>query len=281
VIISILLALSLSLTPSARAETPPAKEMTCSSIREYVTTLEYLRAHGEFKIPEKSARALALQVSKGDFTGEASKRNSANCTGSAQRFIKITSSLLAARVFPADAFKMGLEFVTRTDQETASFLTVFLKSYLQEYLDLTLKDSLSLARSLTLEFQGDIETVRKDFEKVVKFCVSENNLNLPRPGCASLATRIAKAGENYKGGVSENFIQMYTFLVSGDGPNLTRADALKLSEQLLPGGKNSSKNLIQAYHYGTSHHGLDLPVREALQFAQEMVLSNSHSSKSQ
>lgn len=256
---SLLAASVVDAAPAPPAEMPAKAEVNCSYAREYITALEYLRSHSEYKFPEKGARELAMKVSRG-------------CSGSAQRFIKITATLSKAGVLPDDSIQSGLQFVQRTDKETESFLTVFLKSYLQDYLDLTVRDSLALAKSLTLEFQGDIQSVRKDFERVVQFCVGEKDLNLPRPACAALATRIAKVGENYSGGVAENFIQMFTFLSSEKGPNLTRGDALTLAEKLLPGGKDSAKNLIQAYRYAVSSHGLDLPVREALSFAQEMVL---------
>lgn len=263
-IISIVLAMTLASTSLAHAEPAPPQEATpCSSIREYITALEYLRASAQFKIPEKNARELALKVSQGSST---------SCDGAAKRFIRVSSTLTRAGVLSHDAIQSGLDFSHRSEVETESFLTVFLKSYLQDSLDLTLQDSLRLARSLTLEFHGDVQSVRKDFERIVQFCVGEKDLGLPRPLCASLATRVAKAGENYPGGVAEDFIQMVLFLSSEKGPQITQNDALNLAEKLLPAGKDSSKKLIQAYRYAHAHPGLDLPVREALQFAQEMTL---------
>ncbi|MBI2711322.1 MAG: hypothetical protein HYX41_00460 [Bdellovibrio sp.] len=235
------------------------QELSCSFAREYITTLEYFRGHADFKVPEKNARELALQVSKG-------------CTGAAQRFIKVTSRLTATGV-PADAsIQVGVRFATRSDWEAETFLTVFLKAYAQDYLDLTLNDSLKLATALTLEFQGDIENVRKDFEKTVRFCVQESEMALSRPTCAALATRIAKGGEAFSGGVADAFIEMTRFLESEKGPHLNRSEAVALAEKLLQGGKESSKNLVLAYRYAVSTQGLGLPIQDALRFSQDLVL---------
>src|SRR5690349_12308650 len=78
------------------------KETQCTFAREYITTLEYLRAHKDYAIPEAEARKLAQKVSEG-------------CTGAAQRFIKVLDALSHAGVSANDSIQTGIEISTRTD----------------------------------------------------------------------------------------------------------------------------------------------------------------------
>jgi hypothetical protein len=231
----------------------------CTFSREYITTLEYLRSEKALAVPEADARKTAEKVALG-------------CTGAAQRFIRVASTLGRSGVAANDSLKDALEFSGRSDVETETFLAVFLKAFLQEYLDLDLKASLRMARSLAAEFQGDIPTVREDFEKILKFCVDQKQLDLPRPQCGSFAARIAHLGENFNGGVADSFLRSFEFIRSESGPGLTTAQALQLSEQLVGGGRNAAENFIQAFRYGVSKKGLAEDSRGAIQFATRMAL---------
>ncbi len=233
-------------------------ETNCTFTREYITTLEYLRKQSILAIPEPDARKISLQVSRG-------------CTGAAQRFIKITTALRGANVGAMDSIRTGIEFASRTDIETETFNTVFLVAYLEEYLDLDLRSSLKLARSLSTEFQGDILGVRDDFETLVQFCVGTKELNLPRAQCGTFAARIAHYGEKFSGGVAPSFIELFSFLYSESGPRLTTGQALKLAETLIHGGKDSAENFIQAYKFGVAPLGLGDDIPTAIHFAEQMA----------
>jgi len=258
--------LSLFLLPRASLAQP--LDTHCTYTREYITTLEYLRSHSVLSIPEPQSRSIAEKVSRG-------------CTGAAQRFIKVASALRGAGVAASDTVRSGLEFSARSDVETETFIAVFLKAYLAEFLDLDLGSSLKLARTLSTEFNGDILAVRDDFEALVHFCVDTKDLNLPRPRCAQFASRLAHSGENYGGGVADPFIRLFAFLRSDSGPRFTTGQALSLAENLIEGGRDSVSNFIQAYKYGISSHGLGTNIPEAIRFAKKLTFpdGDNHSSK--
>ncbi len=232
--------------------------LTCTTTKEYVTTLEYLRAQPDFKIPEEQARILANQVSSG-------------CTGAASRFIRISEVLSRSGVGGKDSVAIGKEFASRTDSQTDAFVSVYRRAFLAEYLDLDLKSSLSLARSLSSEFEGDATEVRTDFEKLVDFCISTKNLDLARPDCATFAARLAREGQAFGGGVSAGYIRLYEFLTSESGPRLTTRDALDLAKQIIKTGPTGIDNFMQAYRYAVSPKGLTLGERDALVFAKNLA----------
>ena len=234
-------------------------EVECTYSREYITSLEYLRSHKNFEIPENDARILSEKIANG-------------CTGAAQRFIKVASVISQSGMTAKIAVQTGLEFTQKTDKETENFVSIFFKAFLAEYLDLDVQSALQLAHSLSIEFQGDSLAARDDFERLVEFCVSGKELDLPKPQCAAFAVRIANQGVKLNGGVAKPFITIFTFLTSPSGPNLTTQQALRLGEDLVAGGKDSADNFIQAYKYGVYPQGLSLSQAEAITFAQRMTL---------
>ena len=267
----------------------PTLAAECPSSKEFITTLEYLRTRTELKLAEPQSILIAKKVSKG-------------CTHAAKRFTQIFSGLTGAGVAADRALQYAQTFAEKSspqkkdreerdhkeldhkerDMEAEVFLSLFFRAYAEDDLDLTLSDSLHLAHQLVLE--GDFKNakivdVRNDFEKVVRACVREKEMNLPRPQCADLATRITQLGKGTPGGLADTYLEMIRFLESESGPHLTQGDALPLAEKLLRGGKNSSQNLSQAYRYAVSSSGLSLPTREALMLAQELVLTSSEPSE--
>jgi hypothetical protein len=242
----------------AAAASPEFRESGCTSTREYVTTLEFLRAQSSFSLSEKAAREIAETVSK-------------ECGGAARRFIRVTSVLSKAELGSKDAVKAGLAFAARADVEADTFVEVFQKAFLKDYLDLDLASSMRMAYSLTTQFEGDVMAVRNDFFRILEFCLSSNGLDLPRPRCGEMAASIARKGQGYSGGIGAPFIQAFEFLKSDKGPKLATADALKLAEQLVASGPGASENFILGYRYAVSKKGLDLAGKDAIAFASQMA----------
>lgn len=233
----------------------------CTSTREYITVLQFLRSHSELALPENQCRQVALKVSSG-------------CTGAAQRFIQVTGTLIKSGIASKDAVNLGIEFSLKSDQQTNAFMTVFKKTFLSEYLDLDLHLGVELAKSLSTEFDGNLATAISDFEKMVKFCLDSKGLDLPRLECGKLAARIAKFNttESKKDGVYPNFIRIYEFLISEKDLHLSKMQSLHESEKILAMSPSQSvENFIQAYRYAISKDGLALSQPEALQFAKEMA----------
>lgn len=236
---------------------------TCTYAKEYITTLEYLRAQKAFSIPESEARKLSQEISRA-------------CTGSARRFIKITALLSQSGLATPEAIKVGIEFSIKSDTQVETFITVFLTAFLEDELNLEIRTALHMAHALSAEFQGDSPTAQSDFKQLTRFCVDEKNLNLPRPQCGPFSARIAHQGEKIKGGIASPFIQLYSFLVSDSGAHLTTRQALTLTEKLMEGGREAPTNFIQAFKYGISTHGLNVSTQEAIHFAQTLTLNQKN-----
>lgn len=255
------LAIAWTTLAAQAATTPEIQARTaCTSAVEYVATLEYLRGGSkEYKVPEEEARTIALNVSAG-------------CSGAALRFIKVVQVLSKAELGARDAVRVAIELSAKTDRETETFIAVFKRSYSEDSLDLDLFSAMKLARSLSTEFEGDVLAVREDFEKIVDFCVNEKKLDLPPPICAEMASRIARRGQAWSGGVSSGFLKIYEFARSNaDGPKIPTGAALKLAEELTVDGPGAADNFIQGYRYASGSKGLALPVEQAMAFAEKMA----------
>lgn len=242
-------------------------ETGCTTSREFITALEFLKKNQEIKLPEDQLRNTALAVSRG-------------CTGAAQRFIRVSQLLAGAGLSGKDALQAGLEFASRTDRETETFIAIFQKGFLAEHLDLSVGASLSLARSLSTEFEGDVLAVRDDFETLLDYCIQAQHLDLPRPQCAQFASELARKGQNWSGGLARPFIDLFEFMRSDKGPQLATGDALRLSKTLIEQGPDGPSNFIQGFRYASSNKGLALTRSEAIAFAQDLAKPIEATSKS-
>jgi hypothetical protein len=236
---------------------------SCTTSREYITTLEFLRDRKELAIAEPDAQKVALEASKG-------------CTGAAQRFVRVAVLLEQAGLGPKDTIRRSLEFAHRTDQEADTFATVFRLAFDQDAMDLDLRASMKMAEELTQSFDADTVAVRDDFEKLLDFCASSGKLGLPKPECGAFAARLAKEGEKWSGGISVPYIEAFDFVTSEKGPHLATSKALEIAGKLVAAGPDSADNFITAYKYAVSKKGLGLADNAALKFAMQMGLESGN-----
>jgi hypothetical protein len=251
----LLLVLIPLLLPCARAAESP---QSCTTTREFITTLEYLRDQRDFKIRDDEERKIASKVARG-------------CTGAAERFIQVTDVLSASGLSADDSVRTGLQFASRTKTEVAAFITVFKEAFLAEHLDLDMRSALELSRSLSSGFDGDVTAVSKDFQTLVDFCLGER-IGLPRPACAEFAAATTRKGQQWNGGIARPFIRIYEFLTSTDGPHLTTGQALKVAGGLIVAGPDSADNFIVGYKYAASRNGLRLSSIDAIEFARDLTM---------
>ena len=243
--------------PVARTGPTPV----CPAGVEFVATHEFLRSFNDAKVPDSEALKIAENVAHG-------------CAGAGKRFMRVTELLVRSRLGTAEAMRLGVEMAQRTDSDTDAFVAVFARAYPAEYLDLDLRSSLRLALSLSSEFKGDVVAVRKDFEKLVDFCVSEKGLDLPKPTCAELSARVARLGEAYAGGIAESYFKLYDFLKSDAGPRLPTAAALASCEEVVASGPGAAENFMQAFRYAMAEKGLNLSIQNALALGKKMSRQN-------
>lgn len=237
----------------------------CPATREYITSLEYLRANKELALPEADARKVADAISKG-------------CAGAAERFIRVSGLLSRAGFSGREAAETGKRFAVGTAAEVDTFVTVFKRAFAEEFLDLDLEDSLKMALALSKEFAGDQPQVRADFERLLAFCTEEKQLGLPKPTCGAFASRVAAKGEPWNGGIAKPFIRGFEYLTSSKGPSLVTGEALKLSEALLAAGPGAFDNFSQAYSYASAESGLALGRQDAIGFARDLALTQEKNS---
>jgi hypothetical protein len=252
-----LLAMAVALAASAQSF---ATELSCTSTREFVTTLEFLRKQKDLQLPDPDARKVAERVSEG-------------CTGSGLRFIRVFQLLSRAGFGAKDCVEQASRLSARTDSVVETFVTVFQHAFLQEYLDLDPDAALKTALSLSSDFEGDVLAVRDDFRRLVGFCSDSGvaSLGLPKPQCGAFAARVARKGQGFSGGIAEPFISTYQFLRSNPGPNLTAADALRVCEEIIGFGPGAGENFTQAYRYAVSKSGLGIGGADAIGFARRMA----------
>ncbi|MEK7691200.1 MAG: hypothetical protein AAB425_09285 [Bdellovibrionota bacterium] len=250
---------SLHAASNGRPTAGPYQDSHCGTTREFITSLEFLRAMTEFKLPDPKSRALARKVAYG-------------CSGAARRFIRVATTLIKAELSAQDSLETALDFARRTENETDTFITVFKTAFSPGLMDLDLRTSLQLAHSLVSDFSGDSVGARTDFERLVRYCTQARDLDLPKPKCATFAARIARLGEPYSGGIGEPFIEILKFLRSDSGPALTTGDALRKAEEIIKqGGPLAAQNFTTAYRYSVSQSGLALNRNDAISFASDLT----------
>jgi hypothetical protein len=230
----------------------------CTTTREFITTLEFLRNDEDFKMKEVDAQALAYQVASG-------------CTGSAKRFIRIAKTLTRAGANRKSASDTALQFTKGTDSETDAFITSFRTLIAEDSLDMDFQNSARIALSLSKEFQGDLKNVQTDFEKIAKFCSDSTKLALPRNQCGSFAAKVAQSGAKWESGVADSFIKTYEFLKSNEGPSLTNAESVKMAEKIVSYGPVAKDNFSQGFQYAFSKSGLNLTRDQSIQFGLKMA----------
>jgi hypothetical protein len=230
----------------------------CSSTREYVTALEYLRERKEFQMEEGVARDLANKVSDG-------------CSGAGKRFIQSTSLLLKAGLDSRNALEVALKLAKTDDKVVDNFSHLFKLTFTPNYLDLSVGEALDVAIKLSLEFKGEQLQAKNDFQKLVDFCISTKGLDLPKNKCSELAVRITKLGEHYKNGVAKSFFEIFDFLNSKRGGNQTMSNVLKLAETVVAFGPLGVENFITAYKYATSEKGMNLDESKSIDFSLSMA----------
>lgn len=232
---------------------------SCTSTREFVTTLNFLRSLKELRLSEGQMEEISESVAMG-------------CSGAARRFIRVVQVLTRANVGAADAFKLGRELARKDSATADTFVLVFQRAYLPEYLDLGLKDSIEMAKVLSLEFKGNALNVGLDFTRLLSFCIEKEGLGLPKPRCGAWAAQLAKKGEPYSGGISRAYMTTFDFLTKQtDGPKMSLDQGMKISEEMLGYGMGAQDNFFKAYQFAISKGGLNYDQEKALAFAQRMA----------
>jgi hypothetical protein len=255
-----LVILSLSTIAACSSSSPKKIENTgtCLAAREYITTMEFIRAQKDFALNEKQARDLSNQISKG-------------CTGASRRFIQVTNLLVKSGLPSQKAIETGVKYALGDEDSYAAFMTIFKSAYLESLLDLDLKLSLDISTELSHVFKGNKKAAQEEFNNLVDFCVSKKSLDLPLRECAKTAARVVKSAENFNFKISRDFINLFNFVTDKNGANQPTFKALSVAENVVQYGPEAKGSFLQAYEYGISKKGLELPTNDAIEFGKTMA----------
>lgn len=245
-------------TIPALAEPPPSEiRHDCKSTKEYITTREYFEKSDQLSLDASQVEQVAHDVSK-------------SCTGAAARFIRSFEVLMKVELGTRNSLRLALELAKKNDAFTDSFLGVFQRAFLKEYLDLDLATSVNLAQSLSLDYKGDVKRGVKDFIDLTKYCLDVSKVGLSLPQCAKMAGELAKAGENFDKAMAPAYFEIYEFLTTEDGLTMPVGDAFNLAQKIVLQSPYAVDNFISAYRYAAGWDGMDRSAKEALIFAQQM-----------
>jgi hypothetical protein len=261
------LGLSFLFTPSARAEDGDdrpenrfASEIKdrCETTKEFVTTFEYLKSHSEFGLSDKENFDVAQKVAKG-------------CTGAAARFAKAFELLLKVEAGPRNSLQIAIDLANKSQEYSDTFVLVFTRCFLAEYLDLDYKTSFDLAKRLSVDYTGLPQIAAKDFTRLVDFCTDDKEVGLSKPRCGILAGRVVQRTQNFRAQTADEFIKVYRFMVSQNGASSPTGPALEVAENVVAQGPEASDNFISAYKYGIEQSGLSLTAKQSLEFAMKLA----------
>lgn len=225
----------------------------CGAVKEFIVVNEFLKQQSYYK------KQVAMQLSE---------RASKGCKGAAARFIKVTEMLVKSGLYTPDALEVGVEAALGSDEQTETFVVVFQKSFLKEYLDLDLVSSLAVAKDLSFQWQGSSKVAKEDFESFVEFCLSSEGLTRSKPECAQWSHRLTQTAQAAKAGSRfEQFKKGFDFITAKEGLEQSPHIAVEWSENLLKKGQGAVDDFILAYKYALKESGLELTPKDAVQFA--------------
>ena len=235
--------------------THASEEVTynCSSAKEYITTYNFLKDQKHLELPDTQIEKVALEVSKG-------------CNEAAQRFIETFQVLVKSEAGSRAAIQYAIKLAKLSNNYQNVFLDIFVSAFSKDQLDLDLSTSLSLASRLSIDFQGEIKTVKSDFRELTKFCLSKN-LGLSLAQCGELSKKVILHSEVYKKPVAKAFIEAYNYLTTNKKITMDKNSAIQQSEHLVSLSPKAFENFKMAFEFQQKKHTLD----ESLKFANQIA----------
>ena len=231
----------------------------CSTSKEYITTINFLRDHKEFGLEEKSLQSIADNVSKG-------------CTDSALRFIKATDMLVKASLPTTTALEEGQRLAVKSNAEAENFVSVFKRIYLEKFFDLPASDALALAKKITVELERDHVRVMSDFNELSDFCLNRKGLDLSLKTCSDMIGKIIPKGEDKAPSIARAFVDLIEFMtVDSKGPQIPLKQAIDESIKVLDHGSRAADNYILAFKFAISEKGLSMKNTDAMAFSATMA----------
>lgn len=216
----------------------PAFAATCESTKEFISSVEYLRAQKFLTLPDNEILKTALLVSE-------------NCNGAAYRFSRILSTLVASGVDHEHARHFAVTY-SREDNESAdAFISLFQGLVLEKKFNLPFYQAFETAKFFAESAKGNKTELKKDFLGFLGFCFEDaNGILLSLEQCRSLSFSYLKLHAEYPKGVFPEFKILYNFLRNEKETGLSISNALAITQTILHNGPGAQKNFIDSYRYG-------------------------------
>ncbi len=230
----------------------------CSSTKEYIETLKFLRSTQVMLVTEETARMIADRVSK-------------SCDGGAERFSKILKLLKAVGLSDRKTMEMALDFASRPPEVQKNFLAIFTHAFLAEFFDYDFGTAVALAYELSKDYKGDPVQVREDFIELVHFCKDGQKLDLPMKMCSEYTIKMARLSQHFQQGVRAPFYKLYERFRDDRTYAMDIKTALELSYNILRNGPRGPENFFGAYDFAMKEDGLAMSHAQAVEFGLRMA----------
>lgn len=230
----------------------------CSSTKEYVEALKFLRTTKVILMTENTARLVADRVSRA-------------CDGGAERFVKILTLLKSVGLSDKKSVEMSLDFSARPLDVQKNFLEIFSHSFLTEFFDHDYQTAVALAYELSKDYKGDPTQVREDFLELVRFCKDDQKLDLPARLCAEYTIKLARLTQFHPQGVRASFYKLYERFRDDRTFAMDIKGAMELSYNILKYGPRAADNFFIGYDFAVANDGLDMSHASAVEFGLRMA----------
>lgn len=234
----------------------------CSSAKEYITTYNFLKDQKHLELPKTQIEKVSLEVSKG-------------CKEAAKRFIETFQVLEKSEAGSRAAVQYAIKMSQLSNNYQQVFLDIFVSAFSKDQLDLDLSTSLELARRLSIDFKGDIKTVKSDFKELTKFCLSKN-LGLSLAQCGELSKKVILHSEVYKKPVANAFIESYNYLTTNEKITMDKKSAIQQSVYLISLSPKAFENFKLAFEFQQKNYSLDESLKFANQIANHTVFNTNN-----
>ncbi|PIT99293.1 MAG: hypothetical protein COT74_09810 [Bdellovibrionales bacterium CG10_big_fil_rev_8_21_14_0_10_45_34] len=236
----------VNVTDPAPQKNPDWKVLSgqgCSSSKEFVTTLEFLRSWDQTPLLDASSQNIALQVAEG-------------CTGAAARFVRAFEMMAKVGVTPANSIPLAVKLSQKSDGYLHSFVTLFENAYSKERLDLDLWTSLRLAQRWSLDTAAPPEVISATYNQFVAFCLDSGEVEYSKPQCAEWSSKWLAVAEKFQRDVFGSFERLFHFLIDHQEAGFTLAKSLTLTHEVLSYHPDAEENFRTAYVYALKQDGL-------------------------
>lgn len=201
----------------------------CRSATEFKKAFDFLKEETDLGFSEAQRADQALKISSG-------------CDGAARRFKTVYLLLKKSGVNLHSSFELGHFYAQKEDESVKVFTETFKKIYLENYLDMDFKTSLTYAQKLSENFRENPKRLTEDFINIVKFCTDEKEMALQKQICAEMALQLTEFSPIYKRGLYRPFIRLYSFLRTHPKLGLSQVDTLRIMPKVLSKGQLAEEN---------------------------------------